>query len=57
MESRDQNFNTFNCYGDSYVYLLHRYDKEHLIDNDLRKKIAESARLKKSLYQDANYLH
>lgn len=55
-EDRDRNFDPFNCYGDSYVYLVYRYDKEYIIDDDIRKRIADSARLKKAPYQDGNYL-
>jgi len=32
MEDRDRNFDPFDCYADNYVYILHRYDKEHLLD-------------------------
>jgi hypothetical protein len=56
MEDRSRNFDPFNCYADNYVYLLYRYDKEHLFVDQLRKRVAESARLKKTTYQDANYL-
>ncbi len=56
MEDRDRNFNPFECYADNYVYLIYRYDKESLLDQELRRKVGESARLKKATYQDANYL-
>lgn len=56
MEDRDRNFNPFECYADNYVYLIYRYDKESLLDEELRRKVGESARLKKATYQDANYL-
>lgn len=56
MEDRDRNFDPFDCYANNYVYLLYRFDKENLVDDEMRRKIGDSARLKKSTYQDGNYL-
>lgn len=31
-DDRDRNFDPFNCYGDNYIYIFNREDKDYLMD-------------------------
>lgn len=56
MADRDNYFHPFGGLQGRNVYILYRFDKEHLLDDDMRNYIANNRRLLKATYIDGNYL-
>ena len=56
MADRDNYFHPFGGLQGRNVYLLYRYDKEHLIDDDMKNYVANNRRLLKATYIDGTYL-
>ena len=56
MADRDNYFHPFGGLQGRNVYLLYRYDKEDLLDDDMKNYIAGNRRLLKATYIDGTYL-